>query len=291
MNMDGWFDDPGHIRPNDIAEGLERGYWGDLAEDVSGTYLDYGGDDEALDVEPEDVVEVLESYNPETEDSVMEEAVRSQFRSNLLNPYLNGEEVPDYVEEAVTKSFPGLEGEYRLVNQGLARSVFRGPFGSEEDKAVYLPNEGLEPDLYDSNLRNRMAMVAVSMQNTERMDSFVSDTFQPVIIEDNGREMPAAVAEFRPLDDVPEDRHGEADEFAEGLQERANSGEIVTLYTLEDLENEFVFGDGFREENVRFDTGREEVVAADAGEIDPKVSREEFERLLEDRYVELVESF
>lgn len=291
MDMDGWFDDPGNLRPNDIAEGLDRKYWRDVAEEASGTYFDYGEDDEALDVEPEDVLEVLESYDPETEDSLVEEAVRSQIRSNLLNPYLNGEEVPVYAEDAFTKSFPGLEGRYKLVDQGLARSVFRGPVDSDSDKAVYLPNGGLKPDIYESDFQNRMAMVAVSMQNTERMDNFVSDTFQPVVIEDNGRKVPAAVAEFRPLSDVPEERFDEADQVAEDLQEQANSGKIITLYTLEDIENEFVFGDSFREENIRFDTEREEVVAADAGEVNPNVSREEFEQLLEDKYVDLIQSF
>jgi hypothetical protein len=290
MNVDGWFDGPGHIRPNDIADGLDREYWSDLAEDISGTYLDYGGDDEPLDVEPRDVVEVLEDYDPKTEDSKMEEAVRARFRSKLLDPHLRDEDVPDYVEDCVAKTFRGLEGEYRLVDQGLARSVFRGPVRSEEERAVYVPNEGLEPDLYDSDLKNRMAMVAVSMQNTERMNNFVSDTFQPLIIEDNGKEMPIVAADFRPLSDVPSDRHEEAHELAELYQERADSGDIITLYTLEDTNSEFILGDDFRRDNVRFDTERGKIVVADAGEIDPEVSREDFERLLEDRYLELVES-
>jgi len=291
MNMDGWFEDPGHLRPNDIAEGLERQYWNDFAEEVSGNVSGYQ-DEEFVEVRPEDVIEVLEKYDPGTPDSATEDAVRSRIKSRVLNPHIRDEKTPDYIDQIVTKQFPGLKGKYRLADQGLARTVFRGPVDSEKDKALYLPNEGLEPDIYDTDIRNRMVMVAVSMQNAERIEEFISDTFQPVIIEDNGRKIPAAFGEYRPLEDVPEDRKKEAASFARELQDRANSGEIITLYTLEeDTENEFVFGESHREENIRYDTEREKLVAADAGEINPNVSREEVEGLLDQEYIDLIESF
>lgn len=251
------------------------------------------------EISEEDVLETLERYEQADADPYEldfdDYKVFMGIKQKASTPHpLN--ENNEWYEKLSLKEFSGF-GTFEYLDSGACRTVYRGPVGKEEDKVIYVPDETKTPDAYDDEFRNRMAQMAAALQNKKVLDEsninaeFVSETFEPAVVNLHGEPVPVILADYREMKNIPDERLDQAHEVAEELDEKSEEEDLIYHDTgTGDSNSEFIVDGGIRRDNLKYDSGTGELVVADAGELNSDLDREEIEDLLAQEMVEAINS-
>lgn len=248
-----------------------------------------------LELSEEEILETLEKYEKTDEDpyelGLDDYSVLSSIKRKVWSPHHDSEEWQDKLS---FKEFPGL-GTFEYFESGACRTVYKGPVDGDDDKVIYIPDELSTPDAYADDFGNRMAQVAAAVQNKQNIEQsdleaeFVSEIFDPVIVDLHGEPVPVVVADYREMEDIPDSKKQKGYEVAEELQKRSNRGNLIYHKTGTKIANaEFIKGGMLREDNLRHDPNTGELVVADAGEFNKRLSRNDVEGLLTEDMKEVV---
>ena len=237
----------------------------------------------------EDVLDTLEKYENSEENPYQlnfdDYRVFKAIRRKAWDPNHNSEERQD---KLYFKQFPGL-GTFKYIDSGVCREVYRGPVEGENDRVVYIPNEISAPDAYEDNFGNMMAQATAAVQNKRSIEEseidaeFVSETFEPLIVNLHGEAVPIILADYREMEEIPYHKKEEACGVAEKLQEESENGNLIYYGNIE-----FLTGGSIEKDNLKHDPNTGELVVADAGEFHFDLNREDIEQLLTEDMNELM---
>jgi len=248
-----------------------------------------------VELSEEEILETLERYEDADKDpyelSFDDYSVLSSIKRKVWSPHHESEEWQDKLS---FKEFTGL-GTFEYFESGACRTVYKGPVDGDDDKVIYIPDESSTPDAYADDFGNRMAQVAAAVQNKQNIEQpdldaeFVSEIFDPIIVDLHGEPVPVVVADYREMEDIPNSKKQKGYEVAEELQKRSNRGNLIYHKTGTRIANaEFIKGGTLREDNLKHDPNTEELVVADAGEFNKNLSRNDVEELLTEDMKEVI---